>query len=99
MFGTGQQVYVQLGYLIPKFQNELKGQLLPYLSGSIATFERLKNTKTFLFNAGINWLISGNKTKISLDFMNRPDYFVYDDGNLKENSRKNSVILQYQISF
>jgi hypothetical protein len=99
MFGTGQQVYVQLGYLIPKFQNELKGQLLPYLSGSVSTFERLKNTKTFLFNAGINWLISGNKTKISLDFMNRPDYFVYDDGSLKENSRKNSVILQYQISF
>ncbi len=99
MFGTGQQVYFQLGYLLPKSKKLNSGQLMPYLSASVAQFKRLHNTNAAVFNAGINWLILGNKTKISLDFMNRPDYFVYDDGNLKENSRKNSVILQYQISF
>ena len=99
MFGTGQQVYMQVGCLMPKFKNKNQGQLSPYISSSIAKFNRLKNTTTLVFNAGINWLIQANKTKITLDFQNRPNYLVFENDVITEKSRKSTVTLQYQISF
>jgi hypothetical protein len=51
-----------------------------------------------MYNAGINCLINGHKSKFTLDWQNRPTYEFVTSG-LKEGKRKNSVVMQYQIFF
>lgn len=99
MFGTGSSMYAQLGYLLPNYLLKSHGQLMPYIAYTMADYERLEGQKMTIYNAGINWLINGHKAKISLDWQNRPTYFI--DSNLKVQTglRKNSLTLQYQIFF
>lgn len=101
MFGTGQIVYVQAGFLLPKkLLGEKNGQLMPYLSGQFADYNALQHKGMILFDVGMNWFIKGHNSKLSLDYQNRPTY--YTEGTIKDikaGSRKNCVILQYQIMF
>lgn len=98
MFGTGQVIYSQFGILLPKkLLGEKNGQLLPYLSAQVADFEALENKSMILFDAGINWLIKGHNSKISLDYQSRPTYYYDQINNVKAGTRKWGVILQYQI--
>lgn len=96
MFGTGSVVYAQCGYLLPK--NILpSGQLMPYVAYTMAKYDRLGNLNMNLFNAGVNWLIKGHNAKLSLDWQNRPTYFINSTADLQLGKRKNAFILQYQI--
>jgi hypothetical protein len=96
MFGTGNIIYAQLGYMLPK--NLLKsGQLMPYISSTMASFDRLQGQKMNIYNAGINWLIKGHNAKISLDWQNRPTYFLDSNANVRSGARKNAFTVQYQI--
>jgi hypothetical protein len=100
MFGTGQVVYTQFGLLLPKnLLGEGNGQLMPYMSGEYADYFALQNKGMVIFNAGVNWLINGQKSKLSLDYQNRPTYYKTSANNIQEGPRKSCVTLQYQIFF
>lgn len=96
MFGTGQVLYTQVGYLLPKDLIK-QGQLMPYATYTLANYERLGNQKVMLYNAGLNWLINGHNAKIALDWQNRPTYFINNNSEVEQGKRKNCFILQYQI--
>ena len=96
MFGTGNVIYVQCGYLLPKSLFGLEGQLLPYASLISAKYDRLGSERNNTVNAGISWLLHGHKAKISLDYMNRPGILVYPD-SIQNTNRKSTVTLQYQL--
>lgn len=100
MFGTGQIVYTQVGFLLPKkLLCEKNGQLMPYLSGQYADYMALQNRGSITFNAGVNWLIKGHNSKISLDYQNRPTFNLDANKNVAVGSRKSCVTMQYQIYF
>lgn len=98
MFGTGEVVYTQFGYLLPKsVLGEKNGQLLPYVSAQYADYMALQNKPMVVANTGINWLIHGHKSKLSLDYQNRPTYYKDPAGIIKQGARKGCVTLQYQV--
>lgn len=95
MFGTGQAIYAQFGYLLPRDLLGEQGTLLPYLSFTHASWDRLQGQSMDIINAGINWLIHGHRSKISLDWQNRP---VFSQGeNVKNEGRRNQLVIQYQV--
>lgn len=97
MFGTGKTMYAQLGVLLPANQGS-SVRWLPYASTTFAKYDRLDGLNTIVTNLGINMLLNGHKSKISLDWMNRPTY-AQNGSNFSEVGRKNSVTMQYQIFF
>lgn len=97
MFGSGQILYTQFGYLLPK-KFIKSGQIMPYASLTHARYDRLGNLSMDIYNAGINWLIHGHNAKISLDWQNRPTYSLDTDGQVEKGTRKHTFIIQYQIS-
>jgi hypothetical protein len=95
MFGTGNVFFGQLGYLLPKpFLGEKRGQLQPYGDITLARYERL-NDPMLMWNTGVNWLLDGHRSRISLNYQNRP---VFGSADLKEISRKSMVVLQFQVA-
>ncbi len=97
MMGTGNVFYTQIGYLLPKkLLGENGGQLLPYASMMSANYDRL-GTPMRVYNVGVNWLISGHKSKLSLDYQNRPTYFVNTSNIIEQSIRRGTFTLQYQI--
>ena len=98
MFGTGQIIYSQLGYLLPKkWLGENGGQLMPYVSYTGAQFERLDKNPMHVWNAGINWFMKGHKAKITLDYQNRSTFETDALGKISQDPRKGTLTLQYQI--
>ena len=98
MFGTGTVIYSQLGFLLPKNILKEKGKLMPYISATLAKYERLNGLMTQTYNAGINYFINGHKAKITLEMQNRSTFKV-ENGEIKEDKRLNCFTLQYQIFF
>ena len=98
MFGTGQVAYAQFGFLLPKkLLGTDNGQLMPFVSAQYADYEALQHKGMLLFDAGLNWLIKGHNSKISIDYQNRPTYYFDNKGDVQNGSRKSCFILQYQI--
>jgi hypothetical protein len=98
MFGTGQVIYSQVGYLLPEHFLKSKSRFMPYVSFTSARFDRLNNPMN-VYNAGINCLVNGHKSKFTLDWQNRPTYKLTVNDVLLKDQRKNCVVLQYQIFF
>jgi hypothetical protein len=96
MFGTGSVVYTQIGYLLPSKNASMSNRWMPYASATLANYDRLNGFSNNTFNAGINYYIQGNKSKLSLDFQNRPSFLV-NQGELVKGQRLNSVTLQFQL--
>jgi hypothetical protein len=96
MFGTGNVLYGQFGYLFSKDLLGDNGTLMPYASVMSADYTRLDGARMNVWGAGVNWLIKGHNSKITLDFQNRP---VYENvgGNLEHRGTRNQVVIQYQI--
>ena len=100
MFGTGQIVYAQAGFMLPKnLLGKKNGSLMPYISGQYADYQALQNKGLIIYNAGLNWFISGHNSKISLDYQNRPTFYKDLNNDVALGSRKSSITLQYQITF
>ena len=98
MFGTGQTYYGQLGYLLPRKllgtgAGEGRGQLLPYGTVQVSRFERLRGGPMTVFDFGLNWLLNGHNSKITVDYQNRPTY----TPTLERTGRRGSVTVQYQV--
>jgi hypothetical protein len=94
MIGTGNIIYTQLGYLFRRdFLGEGHGQLQPYATYYHGKFDLL-NDPTHVYDIGINYLINGQKAKLTLDYQNRPYYNL----NQEVNGRRGALVLQYQLS-
>jgi hypothetical protein len=97
MFGTGSVIYAQVGYLMKKdLLGEDRGTLMPYVSVSVTDYDRLEDLVR-VWNAGVNWLIRGHGSKISLDYQNRTVYKTSTDGLVSDGTR-GQLVLQYQVS-
>ena len=94
-FGTGDLLYGQVGY---KFADKLVGSttLMPYASVQYADYDRLEDHLTF-WDAGVNWLLKGHTSKLTLAYQNRPVYTQQAGAKAERTDRKGSVILQYQV--
>lgn len=98
MFGTGKVIYAQLGYLLPKTLLKNNRKLMPYASATLAKYDRLEGLWTNTFNAGLNYFMYGHKSKVTLDYQNRPSYKV-NTGAVESDKRLSSLTMQYQIFF
>lgn len=92
--GTGHIAYYQLGYLFGYDKNTEKIQ--PFISGQYANYEGLSSPVTF-YEAGINLLLDGQRSKLSLAVQNRPIFDQILSGQIRQVDRRNTFILQYQI--
>jgi hypothetical protein len=98
MFGTGNVVYAQAGYKLKDRLLGNQGTLMPYASLQSADYDRLRDAVN-VYNLGVNWFISGQNGKISLNYESRPVYRASAVANeLEKSGRRGSWILQYQIS-
>jgi len=98
MFGTGKVIYAQVGYLLKKdLLGEEHGTLMPYASIMSGDFDRLSDRMNVI-DVGVNWLIKGHGSKISLDYQNRP-YYKLNGTALEKDGTKGQVVLQYQVAF
>src|SRR5690606_16843588 len=100
MFGTGNLLHVQAGY---KMRDELlggAGTLQPYADLVLGRY-RAFNDPLVVWNAGINWLISGSASRISLNYQERPVFVMNTSlkGDEMKGARRGMVVLQYQVSF
>ncbi len=98
MFGTGNVVYAQFGYLLKENFLKSKGRFMPYAAATLAKYDYLGSLPTNTYNVGLNYFINGHKSKVTLDLQNRPTYAVHN-GTVVSGNRLNSLVLQYQINF
>jgi hypothetical protein len=101
MFGTGQVIYVQAGYLMKRDLLGSHGTLQPYACYQRNMFNALADPVN-VYDVGLNWLMNGHKSKLSIDYQNRNIYnniAVADPSGLKPvtSGRRACLILQYQI--
>jgi hypothetical protein len=63
-------------------------------------YQKLKDP-VLMYDIGVNWIIAGQNSKISLDYQSRPIFNADANGDLHEtkNARRGQVVLQYQVSF
>lgn len=94
LYGTGNVVFVQAGYLLPKTISVRGGQFMPYVMYMRASYHALSDPMQLL-DAGLNWYISEHRAKITINYQNRP---VYRISNMKEAERKAMIVLQFQIA-
>lgn len=99
MFGTGKVAYSHVGVLFP---NAVGGVgIMPYVSTTLAWYERLESKLTDLYNVGCSFLFDGIRNRVSIDIQNRPTYGISrlnsPFGELVKGERRTQVLLQYQI--
>jgi hypothetical protein len=98
MFGSGNVFYAQIGYLMKKdLLGEGHGTMMPYASIMSAKYHRL-NKQMNVIDVGLNWLIKGHNTKLTLDYQIRPFYFQQGTELVKQQNR-GQVVMQYQLFF
>jgi hypothetical protein len=95
--GTGNTIYAQLAYLFKHDLLKDQGTLQPYAAVQFSQFQALDQPSTTV-DVGLNWLIDGHRSKMSLNYQNRPVFDMNSNGDMKVASRKSMVVLQYQIS-
>ena len=101
MFGTGNVIYAQAGYLLTKdLLGEGNGTLMPYATLQSSKLDRLDKQMN-VWDFGLNWLIKGHTSKITLDYQIRPTYSgtSTDAVLIKDSGTKNQVVIQYQFFF
>ncbi|WP_229317187.1 hypothetical protein [Larkinella sp. C7] len=97
MFGTGSVIYSQVGYLFRQDLLGNHGTLMPYAQAQIGNYDRV-NQSMGVYNLGLNWLIKGHNSKITLDYQNRPYYIALPaTGQLDAQGRRGQLVLQYQV--
>jgi len=99
MFGTGNVIYAQVGYLMNKnLFGEGNGTLMPYATIQSAKYDRLDKQMN-VYDVGVNWFIKGHTSKITLDYQIRPTYTPNGTSLNLDSSMKKQVLLQYQFFF
>jgi hypothetical protein len=98
MFGTGNVLYAQAGYMFKGDLLKSLGTLMPYATAQYAQYQKL-NDPMLVMDIGLNWLMQGHTQKLTLDYQNRPVFTANSVGDLGASARKSTLILQYQTSF
>lgn len=100
LIGTGQVLYTQLAYLFKKDLLKSNGTLQLYTSFTYCEYQKLKDP-VLVYDLGINWIISGQNSKISLDYQSRPIFKTDSSGEIKEDksARRGQIVIQYQLAF
>lgn len=100
LIGTGHAVYGQAAYLFKKDLLGRHGTLQSYVSAIYADYQKLKDP-VLVYDFGINWIMNGNNSKISLDYQSRPVFNTNTNGDIIEtkNARRGQLVLQYQVTF
>lgn len=99
MIGTGATYFGQVGYLMKKFKDGTQFQ--PYAMYQYSAWQGLKDP-VILWNLGVNYLIKGHNSKVSLDYQSRPIFnYSTADNQLHDikSARRGMIVLQYQIAF
>jgi hypothetical protein len=98
MFGTGQVVYAQAGYLFKRdLLGEGHGTLMPYASITSANYERFDKPMV-VWDIGLNWFLKGHNSKFTLDYQQRPVY-TPNGNDFASAGTRGQWVLQYQIFF
>jgi hypothetical protein len=99
MFGTGNVIYAQAGYLLKKdLLGEGNGTLMPYVTLQSAKYDRL-DSQMNVWDFGMNWFIKGHTSKITLDWQLRPTYTLNAGALNRDPGTKSQVVAQYQFFF
>jgi len=96
MIGTGQVVFWQTGYLLPKGATPWAGaRLQPNASVEYARYDRLADPM-LAYELAINLLFNGHSNKLTLGAQNRPVFHAQESG-IQETNRLWMAVLQYQV--
>jgi hypothetical protein len=99
MFGSGNVIYAQAGYLMKRDLFGENGTLMPYATVQSANYSRLDKQMT-VYDIGVNWLMKGHNSKLSFDVQVRPTYEQRGAPFLEQDAvRKTQLVVQYQIMF
>ena len=97
VIGSGNTEYFQIAYLLKKNLLKEWGTIQLFYNGQHNQFDAIKND-FMTHEAGINWLINQNKTKVTLGLQNRPIFNIASTAEKPtESGRKNGLILQFQF--
>ncbi|MHB8261499.1 MAG: hypothetical protein ACYDCN_10020 [Bacteroidia bacterium] len=99
MIGSGSIYFAQAGYLLPRFKNGTQFQ--PYGMFMYANYQAIADP-VILWDLGVNYLIKGHNSKLSLDYQSRPIFNLSTaDNQIHEvkSARRGMIVLQYQIAF
>ena len=92
-FGTGDMVYASVGYLLPKSVIPGRNGLMPYYSVQYRNFDGL-NQASVQHDFGLNYLIVGNKVKLTAQYSTRP---IYGKATKEVDEYKGQFIMQMQF--
>lgn len=95
--GTGKTLYAQVGYLFQKNLLADLGTIQPYAATQYSRFHLLKDPM-LMYEGGINWLIEGHRSKLSLHYQSRPVFTSSETREYLSNSRKGMCVMQFQVS-
>jgi len=98
MLGTGHIVYAHAGYLLKKGLLGEYGTLQPQASLQWSRYDRLADPMV-LANVGLNWLLNGQNSKLTLNYQSRPVFTAATNGELRATARRGEYVLQYQVAF
>ncbi|MES2681380.1 MAG: hypothetical protein V4635_15905 [Bacteroidota bacterium] len=100
LIGTGQVVYAQGAYLFRKDLLGKQGTFQPYISWMHANYHKLKDP-VIVYDIGLNWIMAGQNSKLSLDYQSRPVFNTAANGAIREtkSARRGQIVLQYQVAF
>lgn len=97
IIGTGTTVYAQVGYIFKKGLLGKMGTIQPYVATQYSKFDMLNDPMT-MYEGGFNWLIAGQRIKLSFNYQNRPVFEADNLGNYISTKRKGMFVTQFQIS-
>jgi hypothetical protein len=93
MYGTGNVLYFQAGYLLPN-KNNYQIRYMPYVMLMHADYDKFKESMN-VFDVGLNLFLKEHKTKLTLDYQNRP---VFNNTTWKVSDRLGLFIVQLQLA-
>jgi hypothetical protein len=97
VIGTGNTFYGQGGYLFRKNLLGDRGTLQPFAATQMSKFELLKDPM-LMYQAGLNWLMEGQRSKLSLEYQSRPVFTPNAAGDYVTNTRRGMAVMQFQVS-
>lgn len=96
MIGTGTTFYTQAGYLLKNNLLGTWGTLQPYAATQISDFDLLHDTM-LMYEGGLNWLLEGHRSKLSLNYQSRPVFTQDLNGDYQSQTRAGMWVLQMQV--
>ena len=96
IYGTGTTFFTQIGYLFPQNLLSTWGTLQMYSCMQYSSYDVLIKPMIML-EGGVNWILDGNRSKISFNYQNRPIYNKDLIGNYSIIDHKGMFTMQYQI--